>query len=215
MRFAQINLQDNKVITVVVSNTENYLIETIGGHWVETQETDNDTLGAGPLMGYDPDALMHFAPDWVQPIPGIFDGYSLGSYSFHDGLVWQSLIDANVWEPGVFGWRDRTNQIPKWVQPLGAQDAFSINDEVIHNDSVWRSVVNVNVWEPGAQGITQWDEIPSDEPVNEWPNWVQPVGAHDAYLLGAKVTHNGQRWINTGSNANVWAPGVFGWTVQP
>jgi len=43
--------------------------------------------------------------------------------------------------------------------------------------------------------------------------WVQPTGAHDAYKLGAQVTHKGQTWTNTGSDANVWEPGVFGWTV--
>jgi hypothetical protein len=42
--------------------------------------------------------------------------------------------------------------------------------------------------------------------------WVQPTGAHDAYPLGARVTHNGQTWESTVAN-NVWAPGVFGWVV--
>jgi len=50
-------------------------------------------------------------------------------------------------------------------------------------------------------------------PAGEWPDWVQPLGAHDAYPLGAKVTHNGQRWISSVA-ANVWAPGVYGWTMQ-
>lgn len=45
------------------------------------------------------------------------------------------------------------------------------------------------------------------------PAWVQPFGAHDAYRLGAKVTHGGQTWENTGSDANVWEPGVFGWVL--
>lgn len=43
--------------------------------------------------------------------------------------------------------------------------------------------------------------------------WVQPTGGHDAYPLGAKVTHNGQDWENTGSASNVWEPGVFGWVT--
>lgn len=43
--------------------------------------------------------------------------------------------------------------------------------------------------------------------------WVQPTGAQNAYRLGERVTHNGQTWENTGSDANVWEPGVFGWTV--
>lgn len=44
------------------------------------------------------------------------------------------------------------------------------------------------------------------------PEWMQPTGAHDAYALGAKVTHNGQLWEST-TPANVWEPGVFGWRL--
>lgn len=40
--------------------------------------------------------------------------------------------------------------------------------------------------------------------------WVQPTGAHDAYSLGAIVSHNGATWESTVDN-NVWKPGVFGW----
>lgn len=40
--------------------------------------------------------------------------------------------------------------------------------------------------------------------------WRQPVGAHDAYGVGARVTHNGQMWESTAA-ANVWEPGVYGW----
>jgi hypothetical protein len=45
-----------------------------------------------------------------------------------------------------------------------------------------------------------------------YPAWVQPLGAFDAYPLGAEVSHNGQNWRSTVA-ANVWAPGVFGWVV--
>ena len=44
----------------------------------------------------------------------------------------------------------------------------------------------------------------------EIPEWKQPQGAHDAYNIGDKVTHNGKTWVCT-SDANVYAPGVFGW----
>ena len=40
--------------------------------------------------------------------------------------------------------------------------------------------------------------------------WKQPQGAHDAYNIGDKVTHNGKTWVCT-SDANVYEPGVFGW----
>jgi len=51
------------------------------------------------------------------------------------------------------------------------------------------------------------------------PLWIQPAGAQDAYpLLDAggnptRVTFEGQVWENTGSDANIWSPLVFGWTL--
>lgn len=40
--------------------------------------------------------------------------------------------------------------------------------------------------------------------------WQQPAGAHDAYPLGATVTHDGKTWESL-TPFNVWAPGVSGW----
>lgn len=50
-----------------------------------------------------------------------------------------------------------------------------------------------------------------DNPAEEWPEWVQPTGAHDAYAAGKKVSHNGKHWINTYGDGNIWEPGVYGW----
>lgn len=47
----------------------------------------------------------------------------------------------------------------------------------------------------------------------EWPEWIQPTGAHDAYNTGDKVSHNGKHWI-CDIDANVYEPGVYGWTEQ-
>ena len=44
-----------------------------------------------------------------------------------------------------------------------------------------------------------------------FPVWSQPTGAHDAYALGAKVSHNEKHWISEYQD-NVWEPGVYGWT---
>ena len=49
------------------------------------------------------------------------------------------------------------------------------------------------------------------DPAEEWPEWSQPLGAHDAYEQGAKVSHNGKHWSSDVA-ANVWEPGVYGWT---
>lgn len=47
--------------------------------------------------------------------------------------------------------------------------------------------------------------------LDEWPEWVQPIGASDAYNQGDKVSHNEKHWISD-VDANVWEPGVYGWT---
>ena len=49
------------------------------------------------------------------------------------------------------------------------------------------------------------------DPAEEWPAWSQPIGAHDAYSAGAKVSHNDKHWISD-TDGNVWEPGVYGWT---
>ena len=46
--------------------------------------------------------------------------------------------------------------------------------------------------------------------LEEYPEWVQPTGSHDAYAKGDKVTHNSKKWISD-IDANVWEPGVYGW----
>lgn len=65
--------------------------------------------------------------------------------------------------------------------------------------------------------ISQPDWIPPLVPAlwvrtstEEWPEWVQPTGAHDAYGFGAHVSHNGKHW-ESDMDANVFEPGVAGW----
>ena len=49
------------------------------------------------------------------------------------------------------------------------------------------------------------------EPVEEWPDYVQPTGAHDAYHAGDKVTYNGKRYtcIAPDGVAVVWDPDTY------
>jgi hypothetical protein len=63
-------------------------------------------------------------------------------------------------------------------------------------------------WEPDA-AASLW--AVAADPAEQWPAWSQPVGAHDAYAMGDKVSHNGVHWTSSVA-ANVWEPGVYGWT---
>lgn len=44
----------------------------------------------------------------------------------------------------------------------------------------------------------------------EFPEWQQPQGSHDAYMSGDKVTHLEKHWIST-LDYNTYEPGVYGW----
>lgn len=65
-----------------------------------------------------------------------------------------------------------------------------------------------------SENPSVWTRI--GNPLEEFPEWIQPLGAHDAYSKGAKVSHNGKKWTSD-SDGNVWEPGVYGWTeyVEP
>ena len=62
-------------------------------------------------------------------------------------------------------------------------------------------------WEPHS-AASLWTL--AADPSEAWPAWIYPTGAHNAYALGAQVTHNGKRWRSTVAN-NVWEPGAYGW----
>ena len=47
-------------------------------------------------------------------------------------------------------------------------------------------------------------------PPADGAEWVQPLGAHDAYVKGDTVTHAGKTWVST-VTPNTWEPGVSGW----
>ena len=66
----------------------------------------------------------------------------------------------------------------------------------------WTPDISRALWTP--MGIS------ADDP-EAVPDWVQPTGAHDAYPKGAHVMHNGTEWVSD-LDANVWEPGVSGWT---
>lgn len=91
--------------------------------------------------------------------------------------------------------------------------AYTLNDIRQYNGLLYRCVqahTSQATWTPEA-AASLWTRIA--DPAQEWPEWIQPTGAHNAYAKGAKVTHAGKRWVSD-VDANVWEPGVYGWTEQ-
>ena len=89
--------------------------------------------------------------------------------------------------------------------------AYAVGDRVRYGDLLYKCLTahtSQESWTPDA-APSLWVRI--DDPAIEWPEWIQPQGSTDAYAKGAKVSHNGKRWISD-LDANVWEPGVSGWT---
>ena len=95
---------------------------------------------------------------------------------------------------------------PAWV----VGKAYAVNDRAQYNGTLYKCVqahTSQADWAPDATPAL-WKTISLDE----YTEWVQPTGAHDAYNIGDKVTYNGQHYVCT-SNANVYAPDVYGWDL--
>ena len=107
-----------------------------------------------------------------------------------DSVTASEHVDAfDGWHPSISykagNIRVRDGKLWKCIQDHTSQDDWKPED----SPSLW---VNIS------------------DPAEEWPAWSQPVGAHDAYSAGDKVSHNGKHWIST-ADSNVWEPGVYGW----
>lgn len=86
--------------------------------------------------------------------------------------------------------------------------AYKVDDRIRYNEKLYKCVqahTSQADWTPTATPAL-WVAIS----LEEYPEWVQPTGAHDAYAKGAKVSYEGKKYIST-IDANVWAPGVTGW----
>jgi hypothetical protein len=85
-----------------------------------------------------------------------------------------------------------------------------------HGDDCYKAVqthVAQPDWPPSATPAL-WTRAPAPAaPGAPPPPWAQPAGAHDAYAIGDRVTHDGKTWESAVAG-NVYAPGVVAgqWT---
>ena len=96
---------------------------------------------------------------------------------------------------------------PAWV----VGKAYAVNDRAQYNGTLYKCIqahTSQSDWMPSATPAL-WKTVS----VDEYPEWMQPTGAHDAYNIGDKVTYNGQHYVCI-SDANVYAPDVYGWQLE-
>ena len=98
---------------------------------------------------------------------------------------------------------------PQWV----IDHTYAVDERLQYNGVLYRVV---------QAHTSQADWTPDITPamfvvvsLDEWPEFVQPTGAHDAYKKGDKVTFEGKHYISL-IDGNVYSPVAYpaGWQEQ-
>ena len=100
---------------------------------------------------------------------------------------------------------------PKW---LGNGLTYKTNDRLMYNDKFYKVLqdhTSQSEWTPDTASSLY---VEIADPSNEWPDFKQPTGAHDAYAKGEKVTFEGKHYISL-IDANVYSPTAYpaGWSL--
>ena len=101
---------------------------------------------------------------------------------------------------------DGVELFPHWSDSAD----YAVGDRVNYDGTLYKCLTahtSQPSWTPDVSP-SLWVRV--DDPGEEWPEWIQPVGSTDAYAKGAKVSHNGKHWISD-VDANVWEPPTM-WT---
>lgn len=88
---------------------------------------------------------------------------------------------------------------------------YNVGDRRKYNGTLYKCLTaheSQSSWTPDVSP-SLW--VRTDDPGEEWPEWVQPQGSTDAYMAGDKVTHNERHWISD-VDYNVWEPGIAYWS---
>ena len=115
---------------------------------------------------------------------------------------------VELWAQGAAD--EQAAQIPSLFPAWADGTNYGVGDRAQYLGLLYKSLTAHTAqadWTPGL-APSLWVRI--DDPAVEWPEWRQPEGAHDAYPEGAKVAHNGKRWVSL-TDDNVWEPGSAQW----
>lgn len=93
------------------------------------------------------------------------------------------------------------------LYPLWAQDTqYLVDMRVRYENKLYKCIqahTSLSTWQPPATPAL-WKLVS----IEEWPEWIQPTGAHDAYTKGDKVTYNGEHYISI-IDGNTYSPEAY------
>lgn len=145
-------------------------------------------------------------------LPAVID-YVTGLSGFKNKYPTEAAAYAAAKEEAAEVEEAETELKKDWIFHLG--EFVNVGDEIVYNGKVYEVLQAHTLaaeWVP--------DQVPAlyhlkADPGVEWPEWVQPTGAHDCYKKGDKVTYKGQHYVSLIDN-NSWSPEAYpaGWELQ-
>lgn len=116
----------------------------------------------------------------------------------------RKVVEANAEPMSDKDSLDYSELFPNWK----IDTEYTVGNKVRYLDLLYRCIQSHTSQSDWTPDVTQalWVRVS----VEEYPEWIQPTGSQDAYMIGDKVSHNENRWIST-LDSNVWEPGVYGW----
>lgn len=139
----------------------------------------------------DPDAI----DEWEQP--DSTNPYMAGDKVTHNGEVWVSLVDNNVWEPGATGTESLWEVVGEDDEPEGGTVTEPEGGEPEGTEP-----------DGGDGGEPEGTEPDEGDDAGDIEEWQQPDSTNP-YMAGDVVSHNGGTWCSL-VDGNVWEPGTVG-----
>ena len=78
--------------------------------------------------------------------------------------------------------------VPELFSRWATDTDYVIGDRRQYNGILWKCIQahrSQSDWTPDVS-VSLWARTSADE----WPEWIQPIGASNAYMTGDKVSHN-------------------------
>lgn len=113
---------------------------------------------------------------------------------------------------------DNVDVFPKWKVGVEYKEEDVNKARVRYNEVLYKVIsphISQEDWTPDV-AVSLYVKVHQQDPGDEYPDWVQPTGAHDAYEYGEKVSHllkedgSKRHWISIFEGLNVWEPGSVG-----
>lgn len=167
----------------------------------DLQENDYSHLKSIVVTDDDGNVLETFNYPEVVDYRSMLNNYYLG-FRITSESERQQAIDEFI---------DQFDKIPEIFPSWTPGVAYKTGNRVQYNGTIYKVLqphTSQEDWKPDVAVSLFAPMNDQDEPegtLNIYPEWKQPTGSTDCYATGAKVSHNGKKWVSL-VEANVWEP---------